>query len=193
MDICVFSASSDRLDRAYFDLAYSLGQAIAKAGHRMVYGAGAGGLMGRSAQGVIDGGGELLGIAPRFFDEPGILIKEHGQLIFTDTMAERKEKMRELSQAFIALPGGIGTFEEFFETLTLKQLGRHEKPMILLDCRDYYGPFQALMEHTADEGFMSRACLELYERCQDPEQAVALCAAPPKQRGSIQRLSDYNR
>ncbi|MEI3101738.1 MAG: LOG family protein [Oscillospiraceae bacterium] len=93
-----------------------------------------------------------MGIAPRFFDEPGILLKDYGQLIFTETMSERKTLMEDKAEAFIALPGGIGTYEEFFETLTLKQLGRHSKPMALLNTLGYFDPMVEMLEKTAESG-----------------------------------------
>ena len=98
----------------------------------------------------------MIGVAPRFFDEPGVLLKEGCEFVFTETMSERKREMDRLSDAFIALPGGIGTYEEFIETLTLKQLGRHRKPMAILSTMDYYAPFMEMLRHTADSGFMSR-------------------------------------
>ena len=123
MNICVFGASADKLDPAYFAAAEELGALLHALGHRLIYGGGKDGLMGACARGVIRAGGRPLGIAPRFFDEPGILDHEGAELLFTETMAERKSLMLESAEAFIALPGGIGTLDEFFEALTLRQLG----------------------------------------------------------------------
>ena len=193
MNICVFGASSNDLAPAYYSEAQALGRAIAAGGHTLVFGGGAGGLMGACARGVREQGGELIGIAPRFFDEPGILCKDYGQLIFTDTMAGRKQLMEEKADAYIVLPGGIGTFEEFFEVLTLKQLGRHSKPMVMLNTLGYYDALVQAMEKAADFGFMSRNCLRLFALCDSPEAAVERCGVREENRGGIRRLSDYNR
>ena len=193
MNICVFGASSNDLAPAYYSEAQALGRAIAAGGHTLVFGGGAGGLMGACARGVREQGGELIGIAPRFFDEPGILCKDYGQLIFTDTMAGRKQLMEEKADAYIVLPGGIGTFEEFFEVLTLKQLGRHSKPMVMLNTLGYYDALVQALEKAADFGFMSRNCLRLFALCDSPEAAVERCGVREENRGGIRRLSDYNR
>ena len=135
--------------------------------------------MGACARGVLDHGGQVLGVAPHFFDEPGVLLRDEGSLLLTESMAQRKACMAERADAFIALPGGIGTFEEFFETLTLKQLGLHDKPMALVNTLGYYDALQTLLLKSADKGFMSANVLRLYALCQTPEAALAhVCAAP---------------
>ncbi len=193
MRICVYGASSSELDRAYFEAARELGQLLAAAGHSLVFGGGAGGLMGACAEGAAERGGEILGIAPRFFDEPGVLYPGCTRFLYTDTMAERKTAMHRESDAFIALPGGIGTFEEFFETLTLKQLGRHGKPMALLNTREYYAPLTALLERAAEDGFLSRRCFELFAVCATPEEALEHVLHAPVFSGGLKRLTDYNK
>ena len=193
MNICVFGASSNDLAPAYYAAAQALGRAIAAGGHCLVFGGGAGGLMGACARGAAELGGAITGIAPRFFDEPGILYKDRGQLIYTDTMAQRKQLMEEKADAYIVLPGGIGTFEEFFEVLTLKQLGRHAKPMVMLNTLGYYDALVETLRKTAEAGFMSRRCLTLFALCDSPDAAVARCGVPEEKRGGIFRLSDYNR
>ena len=193
MNICVFGASSNDLARPFYDAAQALGRAIAAGGHTLVYGGGAGGLMGACARGAAELGEAIIGIAPRFFDEPGILYKERGQLVYTDTMAQRKQLMEEKADAYIVLPGGIGTFEEFFEVLTLKQLGRHAKPMAMLNTLGYYDALVETLRKTAEAGFMSPRCLALFALCDSPEAAVAHCGVEEETRGSIFRLSDYTR
>ena len=193
MDICVFGASSNRLEQIYFDQAHALGRAIACGGHSLVYGGGASGLMGACARGALDVGGRIVGIAPKFFDEPGILLKDYGEFIFTETMAQRKTLMEDKAQAFIALPGGIGTYEEFFETLTLKQLGRHSKPMALLNTKGYFEPMVRMLEKTAEAGFMSRSCIELFALCSGPEEAVEHCAGGGDEVVRIRHLDEYCR
>ena len=191
MKICVYGASGNNLDPAYFDAAFRLGQLLAQGGHTLVFGGGAGGLMGACARGAAACGGTIIGIAPRFFDEPGILFPDCTRFLFTETMAERKSAMAAESDAFIALPGGIGTFEEFFETLTLKQLGRHEKPMALLNTLNYYAPLRALLEQAAEGGFLSRGCFALFALCATPEEALEAVLTAQPSGGSIRRLTDY--
>ena len=150
--------------------------------------------MGAVARGAHAHGGKIIGIAPRFFDEPGILFEECTQFIYTDTMRERKALMEEHSEAFMVLPGGIGTYEEFFEMLTLKQLGRHNKPMVMLNTRGYYNPMAAMLQNTVDEGFMSADCLELYGVCNSPEEALDYVLNAKLVTGSIERkIEDYNK
>ena len=193
MNICVYGASGDKLDKIYFDAAYELGRLMALGGHRLIFGGGAGGLMGACARGAAEAGGGITGIAPRFFDEPGVLFGRCSHFIYTDTMRERKQLMEEQSEAFIALPGGIGTFEEFFETLTLKQLGRHTKPMALLNTLGYYDPMLAMLEKAAEDGFMSRGCFKLFASCPEPAEALAHVQTAETISGSIKRLADYTK
>ena len=193
MNICVFGASSDRIAPEFFEAAYELGALIARGGHQLVFGGGKEGLMGACARGVFSEGGRPLGIAPRFFDEPGILLKEECDFVFTDTMSARKARMEEEADAFIALPGGIGTFEEFFEVLTLKQLGQHRKPMALLNTLGYYDAFDALLRETSARGFMSASALELYAMCSSPEEALKHVISPAVTQSSFPSLSSYSR
>ena len=178
MNICIFAASSDALDTVYFNAAFELGKLIADGGHCLLFGGGATGLMGACARGVIKNGGTVHGVAPRFFDEPGILLRDGCSLFLTATLAQRKTYMVEKADAFIALPGGIGTYEEFFETLTLKALGQHSKPMALLNTGGYYEPFQEMMKHSAENGFLGRSVFDLYALCETPEDALrAVCGS----------------
>lgn len=193
MNICVFCASSSTIAPEFFDAAKELGTLIAKNGHTLVYGGGNGGLMGAVANGALDNGGHVIGVAPKFFDEPGVLLKDSCEFIFTETMSERKDIMIDMADAFICLPGGIGTFEEFFEVLTLKQLGQHAKSISLLNTRDYYDDFNSMMAVTAKRGFMSMACLDLYKLCHSPAEAIAHCLEVEENVGSIRKLTDYNK
>ena len=193
MNICVYCASSDQISPEFFDAARELGALIAKSGHTLIFGGGSGGLMGAVGKGALENGGHVIGIAPKFFDEPGVLMKNEAEFIFTETMSERKSIMEEMADAFIALPGGIGTFEEFFEVLTLKQLGRHSKSISLLNTKDYYDDFNAMLAHTAKRGFMSVACLDLYKLCQTPQEALEHAMVHDENIGSIRKLSDYNK
>ena len=125
MVICVFGSSSERIDREYLDTDESLAKSIVKKGHDVVFGAGKYGVMGATARGVSAENGRLIGVSPEFFKEMDVLYDGCTELIFTETMRERKGIMEDRSDAFIICAGGMGTFEEFFEVLTLKQLERH--------------------------------------------------------------------
>ena len=172
MNICMYGASSTDLDRIYYDEAEHLGRRIAARGHGLVFGGGAQGLMGATARGLAAGGGRITGIAPRFFDKPGILYKECSEFIFTDTMRERKELMERLSDAFIMAPGGIGTYEEFFEVLTLKQLGQLNKPIAVFNVNGYYDLLFKLLEDTASKGFMKASCLDILGIFDDADEML---------------------
>jgi uncharacterized protein (TIGR00730 family) len=194
MNICIYGASSRKLAQEYYDAAEALGALMARQGHTLVFGGGKEGIMGAVARGAHAHGGKIIGIAPRFFDQPGILFADCTEFIYTDTMRERKALMEEHSEAFIVLPGGIGTYEEFFEMLTLKQLGRHNKPMVMLNTRGYYDPMAAMLQNTVDEGFMSADCLELYGVCNTPEEALDYILNAKLVTGSIERkIEDYNK
>ena len=193
MRICIYGASSDKLAPEYFEQAEQLGRLMARGGHTLVFGGGQGGLMGAAARGAHSCGGEIIGVAPRFFDEPGILYPHCSRFVYTETMRERKAIMEDESDAFIVLPGGIGTYEEFFETLTLKQLGRHGKPMAMLNTRGYYDLMTALLINTVSEGFMSANCLDLCKVCNTPEEALEYVLSAEDVGGSIRRLEDYHK
>ena len=173
MKICVFGASSRDLGQGYFDEAFDLGAELARRGHTIVFGGGASGLMGATARGTKSQGGHLIGIAPKFFDEPGILDKDCDEMIFTETMSERKKAMEDMSEAFITLPGGIGTFEEFFEALTLKQLGRHAKAMAVLNTLGYYDALEAMVQRAVDERFLTADGKDLYAMFTDVGELVS--------------------
>ena len=194
MNICIYGASSRKLAKEYYDAAEALGALMAQQGHTLVFGGGQEGIMGAAARGAHAHGGKIIGIAPRFFDEPGILFEECTEFIYTDTMRERKALMEEHSEAFMVLPGGIGTYEEFFEMLTLKQLGRHNKPMVMLNTRGYYDPMAAMLQNTVDEGFMNADCMELFGVCDTPEEALNYIFTAKTVTGSIQRkIENYNK
>ena len=162
MNLCVYGASSDRIDRVYLDAGRELGRKLAERSHTLVFGAGATGMMGAAVRGAEEKGGRSIGVAPRFFDQPGVLYENCSEMIFTETMRQRKEIMEQKSDGFIMTPGGIGTYEEFFEILTLKQLGRHEKPIGILNAGGYFDDLAKLLEDTAAKGFMGEDCLKLY-------------------------------
>lgn len=164
MNICVFGAASDKIDEKYIKTVEKLGEILGKRGHNLVFGAGGSGLMGASARGCKKGGGKIYGVIPKFFKEEGVelIYEECTELIFTETMRERKAKMEELSDAFIIVPGGIGTYEEFFEILTLKQLKRHKKPIAVFNFEGYYNDIDISMKNAIEKKFIADNCLNLY-------------------------------
>ena len=167
MKICVFGASSRDLKQVYYDEAFALGAILAKRGHSIVFGGGTSGLMGSAARGAKSPGGYRIGVAPKFFDEPGVLYEGCDEMVFTETMSERKKAMEDMSEAFITLLGGIGTFEEFFEALTLKQLGRHAKAMAVLNTNGYYDAMEAMIQRAVREEFFTASGRALYEMFED--------------------------
>ena len=169
MRICVYGASSNVIDPAYLQAGEALGQAMAKRGHSLVFGGGAQGLMGAVARGMTAKNGKILGVAPRFFDVDGILYQECSEFIYTDTMRERKAIMEDRADAFIMTPGGVGTFEEFYEIVTLRQLGRHHKPIAVLNTNQYYAPLMEMWEQAIRQNFMKPACRQLFSMFEDPE------------------------
>lgn len=169
MNICLYGASSNQLHPKYYEDVYNLGAKMAARGHGLVYGGGAQGVMGAAARGVQEQGGYVCGVAPTFFNVDGILFDKCTEFVYTETMRQRKQIMEERSAAFILAPGGIGSYEEFFEILTLKQLGRHNKPIAILNTRGYYNALQAMLEHTVAEGFAKEACLRIYRIFDDAD------------------------
>lgn len=161
MRICVYGASSEEIDPKYIAATEVLGEEMGRRAHSLVFGGGASGLMGAAARGMTAAGGEILGIAPSFFNVDGVLYDKCTDFIFTETMRERKFLLEENSDAFIISPGGIGTFEEFFEVLTLKQLGRHNKPIAVFNVGGYYDDLRTLLDKAVEGKFMKACCHEL--------------------------------
>ncbi len=172
MNICVYGASSDAIDREYIKAGELLGEALAGRGHTLVFGGGAAGLMGATARGAAKAGGKIIGIAPSFFNVDGVLFDKCTEFIYTETMRERKQLLEDMSDAFIMSPGGIGTYEEFFEVLTLKQLDRHNKAIAVLNTKEYYTPLDNLLKETAKSGFMREDSLKLYEVFKDVKEIL---------------------
>ena len=162
MVICVYGASSQTIHPDYLTGVEAFGRAMGKRGHVLLFGGGDKGLMGAAARGVKAENGTVIGVAPRFFNVDGVLFPHCDQFFYTDTMRERKQILEDKAEAFVAVPGGIGTFDELFEILTLKQLGRHGKPVVLLNLRGYYDPLLALLDKAMEEGFMKEACRALW-------------------------------
>ncbi len=152
--ICVYCAASDGVNGEYLAGASALGGEIAHRGYGLVYGGGSVGLMGAVARAVAAGGGSVHGIIPAALTPKEVSGPPIGKLEIVDSMHTRKARMAELADAFIALPGGFGTLEELFETITWTQLGIHRKPIGLLNVAGFYGPLLALIEHSIAQGFV---------------------------------------
>lgn len=173
MIICVYGASSPDIDPIFFEETEKLGRMMAGQGHGLVFGGGAQGLMGAAARGVHEMGGQIIGVAPTFFrNVDGILYEHCTEFVYTETMRERKQIMEDRSDAFVVTPGGIGTFEEFFEILTLKQLGRHQKPIVIFNVMGYFDSMKAMMENAIQKAFMKPVCRELYVFLDTPEDIL---------------------
>lgn len=162
MNICVYGAASNEIDNSYITAGEKLGQELAKRGHTLIFGAGASGLMGAVVRGVDRENGKSVGIAPNFFNIDGILYDNCSEYIYTDTMRERKMLMEERADAFVMTPGGIGTFEEFFEILTLRSLDRHKKPIAILNTNGYFDSLLEFLSFGVKENFLKQENLELY-------------------------------
>ncbi|MBA4783361.1 MAG: TIGR00730 family Rossman fold protein [Rhizobiales bacterium] len=155
--ICVFCGSKDGEGTLYREAAYQLGALFAKEHIRLVYGGGNLGLMGHVARGALDHGGKVTGIIPHFLtrvEKIGESLHELDEVHITKTMHERKMLMYQKSDAFVALPGGIGTLEELVEQLTWAQLGQHRKPVVLADIDGFWQPFFVLLAHMEKTGFI---------------------------------------
>jgi len=153
-NICVYCGSNIGTNPAYAAAARTLGRAMAKAGIGLVYGGGGLGLMGELARAVLAGGGRVTGIIPAFLSERERMLRDVDELIVVEDMHQRKKLMFDKSDAFVALPGGIGTLEELVEQLTWAQLGRHKKPIVLADIDGFWEPLRALFRHMSEEAFI---------------------------------------
>ena len=165
MEICVFGAASVMIDEKYLVEVEKMGEFLAKRGHNLVFGAGGTGCMGAASRGFKKGGGTIHGVVPSFFKEDldEFVNWECDKMTLTETMRERKAVMEDEADAFIITPGGIGTLEEFFEVLTLKQLGRHRKPIAVYNVNEYYNDIHNAIEHSIKTGFIKPICRSLYK------------------------------
>lgn len=191
MKICVFGAASHTIDKKYIEMVEKMGEEMAKRGHSLVFGGGANGLMGAAARGVKKGGGYILGVIPKFFEDESVeaVYKDCDKLIEPDTMRERKQLMEDNAEAFIITPGGIGTFEEFFEILTLKQLCRHNKPIAIYNINGYYNEILHAIEVATKKNFIRGGCLDLFKICENTDELFAYIETPERQR-ALKELKD---
>lgn len=192
MRICVYGAASPTIDPEYIRKVEEMGRQMAARGHSLVFGGGGNGLMGAAARGVRDGGGYIMGVIPKFFDEENVeaICDFCDELIQPDTMRQRKQIMEDNADAFIVVPGGIGTFEEFFEILTLKQLCRHNKPIVLYNLKGYYDELNHVMEASIKKNFIRENCRELYQTTDDLEQLFAYIETPVQPIRTVKELKD---
>jgi uncharacterized protein (TIGR00730 family) len=165
--VCVYCGSRDGVDPAYAAAADELGAAIAAEGWRLIYGAGDIGLMGRVARSAQIGGAQTFGVIPVHLFEREVGKRDLTTFIVTETMHERKKVMFMNADAIVVLPGGAGSLDEFFETLTWAQLGLHAKPLILLDTNGYWKPLTHLLEHVVTQGFAESSLLAYFQTVPD--------------------------
>jgi len=166
--VCVFCGSSGGLRDSYAKTARRMGAEVSRRGIRLIYGGGKVGLMGEVAGAALAGGGEVIGVIPRALLEKEISHEGLSKLYVVGSMHERKKLMADLSDGFIALPGGYGTFEEFLEVLSWAQLSIHEKPCSLLDVDGFYEPLSALFDKAVEEGFVQPGHRSLVLKEEDP-------------------------
>lgn len=172
--ITVFCGSSKGYDPVYIDRAHELGTLLAKLNYEVVYGGTRIGLMGALADGALQKEGKVTGVLPRFLKEKEIAHEELSELILVDTMHERKVKMRELSDAAIALPGGFGTMEEFFEMLTWGQLGIHKKPVGMLNINGFYDKLDQFLDDMVKQGFLNAENKQMVLFSSSSEELISL-------------------
>ncbi len=179
MTVCLYGASSPAIAQRYIEATEQLGELLAQQGHSLVYGGGGAGLMGAVARGMKRQGGNVVGVVPHFLKVDGILFDACDEMIYTETMRERKQEMEQRADAFIVAPGGVGTYEEFFEIYALKQLGQLHKPIILFNIDGYYDALLTMLQETVERQFMRPASLSL------------LCVAPTPTE-VLEKLNDSN-
>jgi cytokinin riboside 5'-monophosphate phosphoribohydrolase len=170
--ICVFCGSSESVDNSYKSVATELGRAIGKKGIDLVYGGASIGLMGCVARGVHEEKGKVIGILPEFFYTKDIGYLDADELIVTKDMRERKTKMDERSDAFIVLPGGIGTLEEAIEILSMRQLKLSDKPLVFINTGGFYGKLNDTFTLMIDLGFAKENIRSMYPMTPDPFSAL---------------------
>jgi len=177
MNICVFGAASPLIDQKYMDAAFEAGALLAKEGHKLVFGGGGDGMMGAAARGFHSEGGHVTGILPEFFGDVGItenLYKECDEVIYTEDISERISMMKAMSDAFLVLPGGTGTYEEFFTVLVSGYLGRHEKKLAVYNVSGFFNTMLRMLQEGRDKGFISEETMQRFRVFteQDVEELV---------------------
>lgn len=189
MHITVYSASSGQVPARYTDAARQLGTLMAQQGHALVNGAGRTGLMGAVADACLAAGGEAIGVIPQFMVDQDWHHRSMTRLVVTPDMHRRKELMAEMSDACIALPGGVGTLEELLEIITWKQLGLYLKPIVVLNTGGYYDALLAQLGRAADEHFMRRQHLSIWQVADTPDEALRLAATTPLWDATVRKFA----
>ena len=182
-NICVYCGSNAGVNPAYAEAARTLGTLMAGAGIGLVYGGGGLGLMGELARTVLAHGGRVTGIIPGFLSKKERMLRGAHEMIVVEDMHQRKKLMFDKSDAFVALPGGIGTLEELVEQLTWAQLGRHTKPIVLVNIEGFWAPFLELLHHMRREAFIRESMdvrFATVDRAEDVLDAVSARAEPPR-------------
>ena len=178
--ICVYCGSSPGRSPVFREAAQQLGTEIASRGIRLVYGGASVGLMGEVVRAVLAGGGKVTGVIPRSIADQEVACMELDDLIVVNSMHERKARMAELADGYIARPGGYGTFDEFFEVLTWAQLGMHAKPCGILNVKNYYGKLLAFLDHAVQEMFIHAPHREMILSAVEPSDLIDQMAAYDK-------------
>ncbi len=187
--ICVYCASSTQINQVYFEAAEKLGKLLAENNLQLVYGGGSVGLMGRIADTMLENGGKVTGVIPQFMCEQEWNHIGLNELIITETMHERKEKMAFMSDAAVALPGGCGTFEELLEVITWKQLGIFTKPIIIVNVNGYYDPLIAMLHKAIDEKFMRELHRDIWTVVNSAEEVIPAIKNAPAWDKSVRKLA----
>lgn len=187
--VCVYCASSTKIDPVYFKEAQTLGRLLSEQHIRLINGAGNIGLMRAVADAVLNAGGEVTGVIPRFMVEQEWQHTELTQLIEVESMHERKQLMAKLSDAVIALPGGCGTLEELLEIITWKQLGLYLNPIVILNTNGFFDPLLAMLERAIDENFMRRQHGDIWHVAHSPKEAIELIHSAPIWDASIRKFA----
>ena len=185
----VYCASSTKIDSAYFEAARELGTLLGQRHIRLINGAGGIGLMSATADAVLAAGGEVTGVIPHFMVEQGWQHKGLTEMIEVENMHQRKQKMADLSDAVIALPGGCGTLEELLEIITWKQLGLYLNPIVILNTNGFFDPLLAMLQRAMDENFMRQQHGAIWHVASTPQEAVELIHTIPVWDSSIRKFA----
>lgn len=179
--VCVYCGSSSNVPEIYCAAATRLGKLIAESNLKLVYGGGKSGLMGLVAEGVLAGGGEALGVIPHHIANREISHTGLTELHLVDTMHERKQMMVDLADAFVILPGGLGTLDEFFEIMTWRQLALHDKPIVIVNIEGYWSPLLVLIDRLIDQGFARENDRQMLQVVDSVEDVPAALATAPRE------------
>lgn len=180
--VCVYCGASSGTSESFVNIAKELGRELAERGIRLIYGGGGIGLMGAVADATMAAGGQVVGIIPQHLERAELGHRGLTELKIVDTMHTRKRMMFDMSDAFIILPGGMGTLDETFEIITWRQLGMHDKPIVLINHDSYWEPFLDLVDHVIDNGFARPAARQLFSVVGNVNRLFDLLGAQPQTR-----------